>query len=43
MSPSLVGRIAEYAKANRHRRMWKRRLYALAWGASLIRLSRIKD
>lgn len=43
MSPSLVQRIALYAKANRHRRVWKRRLYALAWGAGLTRLSRIKD
>ena len=42
MSPSLYNRILQYAVTNRHRLIWKQRLYALLYGASLPVLNRIK-
>jgi hypothetical protein len=42
MLRSLRERILAYALDNRHRLVWKRRLYALNYGASLRSLSRIK-
>ncbi len=43
MQQSLWNRIYDYALANRYRSMWKRRLYALCYGAGLPMLSQIKE
>ena len=43
MSNNLWKRIYNYALANHHRKVWKRRLHALLYGASLSSLSRIKE
>ena len=43
MSNKLWNRIYHYALTNRHRKIWKRRLHALLYGAGLSVLSRIKD
>lgn len=42
MSPSLYNRVLAYALANRHRLVWKARLYALCYGAGMIVLARIR-
>lgn len=42
MSKSLWNRIYKYAQENRNRPIWKRRLYALQYGAGLIMLGNIK-
>lgn len=43
MTNSLRLRIFNFAKLNRERPMWKRRLFALVYGAELPALSRIKE
>lgn len=43
MSPGLYHRILTYAQAQRHRLVWKKRLYALLYGAGLVQLNRLKD
>lgn len=43
MSNKLRERIYRYALANRHRKVWKRRLHALSYGATLPALSKIKE
>ena len=43
MNKKLRQRIYNYALKNRHRPVWKRRLLALSYGASLIVISRIKE
>jgi hypothetical protein len=40
---SLFNRILEFAKANKHRLVWKKRLYALCYGASLKKINDIKE
>jgi len=42
MSPSMRQRIMDYAVANRHRAVWRKRLYALYYGASLTTIARMK-
>lgn len=43
MSRSLYQRVLDYALANQHRPVWKRRLYGLLYGMGLRKLSQIKE
>jgi hypothetical protein len=43
MSDKLRKRILDYAMANRSRPVWKARLYALCYGAGLVKLNSIRN
>jgi hypothetical protein len=42
MTSRMRDRIIAYAQANRHRPIWKRRLFAALYGASIPKLARIR-